>query len=57
MKLKPGFPREPKILEMPVSWDPFPGKLLTRSGTSLRGRSMMHSTKVKGVGDLKNVLI
>lgn len=41
---------------MPEVWDTCQGKLLTESGTSPGAKCMLQSTKVKGVGDLKNVL-
>lgn len=44
------------MLEMPEPWDTCQGKLLTGKGTSPRERSVLQSTKLKGVGDLKRVL-
>ena len=44
------------MLEMPELWYTCQGKLLTGNGTSLRERSLIQSTKVKGVGDLKSTL-
>ena len=44
------------MLEMPELWDTCQGELLTGSGISPRERSMLQSTKVKGVRDLKNAL-
>ena len=44
------------MLEMPELWDTCGGELLTGSGTSPRERSVLQSTKLKGVGDLKRVL-
>lgn len=44
------------MLEMPEPWDTFWGKLLPENGTSPRERSVLQSTELKGVGDLKSVL-
>jgi hypothetical protein len=42
-----------KILEIPDPEDIWQGKLLTGSGTSPRERSVLQSTKLKGVEELK----
>ena len=44
------------MLEMPDPRDSCQGKLLTGSQTSPRERSVLQSTKLKGVGDLKTAL-
>ena len=44
-----------KMLEMSESRDTCQGELLTGSGTNPRERSVLQSTKLKGVGDLKSV--
>jgi hypothetical protein len=44
------------MLEIPELWDTCQGKLLTGNGTSPRARSVLQSTKMKGVGVLKNAL-
>ena len=44
------------MLEMPESWGTCQGELLTGSGTSPRERSVLQSTKLKGIGDLKSAL-
>ena len=44
-----------KISEIPELWDTYIGKLVT-SGTSPRKMSLLQSTKIKGVGDLKRAL-
>lgn len=44
------------MLEMPESWETCRGELLTGRGTSPRERSALQSTKLRGVGDLKNAL-
>jgi hypothetical protein len=41
---------------MTESLENCPGELLTGSGTSPRERSMLQSTELKGIGDLKSVL-
>ena len=41
---------------MPESWDTCHGKLLTGSGTSSIERSVLQSTNLKGVGDLKTIV-
>jgi hypothetical protein len=40
---------------MSEPWDTCQGKLLRGSGTSQRKRSVLQSTKLKGVGDLKSI--
>lgn len=49
-------PGTPMMMEMPESWDTCWGELLTGSGTSPRERSVLLSTKLKGVGALKSTL-
>jgi hypothetical protein len=44
------------MLEMPEPWDTCQGELLTESGNSPGERNVLQSMKLKGVGDLKNVL-
>jgi hypothetical protein len=44
------------MLEMPELWDTCQGKLLTGSGTSPSERSMLLSTKMEGIGELKYAL-
>ena len=44
------------MLETTEPWDSCQGKLLTDTGTSPRERSVLQSTKLKGVGDLKSIL-
>jgi hypothetical protein len=51
VKVKPGCLGDPKMLEMPELWAACQGELLTGSGYS--PRSVLQSTKLKGVGDLK----
>ena len=41
---------------MPELWDTCGAELLTGSGASPRETSVLQSTKLKGVGDLKSVL-
>lgn len=41
------------MLQMPESWDP---EQQSRCGTNTRERSMLKSTNLKGVGDLRRVL-
>ena len=43
------------MLEMPEPWDTYTVELLAGSRTSLRERSVLQSTKLKGAGDLKSV--
>ena len=43
-------------MKMTEPWDTCQGKLLIESGTSPRERSVLQSTKMKGVRDLKSVL-
>ena len=57
VKVKLGLPWDPKMLEMPELWVTFQEKLLTMSKNSLSERSVLQSTKLKGVGDLKRTLI
>lgn len=47
---------DPKMLEMPESWDICWRKLLTGSGTIPWEGSVLPSTQLKGVGALKNIL-
>jgi len=57
VKVKPGLPwRHPEILKMPELWDTCQGELLRGSGTSPRERSVLQSTKLKGVRYLKSML-
>jgi hypothetical protein len=44
------------MLEMPEPWNTCQGKLLTGNGPSPGERSLLQSTKMKGVGDLKSTL-
>ena len=46
-----------KLLEMPESWDTSQGSLITRCGTRPRERSVLQSTNLKGVRELKSVLM
>lgn len=50
--MKPGLPSRPQ--KIPENWCIFQRDLLTGSGT--RERSVLQSTKLKGVEDLKNIL-
>ena len=45
------------MLKMPESWDTCQGKLLVESGTSPRKGSILQSSKLEGVGDLKSASI
>ena len=45
------------MLEIPELWDTCQQELITERRTSPRERSMLQSTKLKGVRDLKGVLI
>ena len=45
-----------KMLEMPEPWDTCQGKLLTGGGTRSREGSLMQSSRVKGVRDMKSAL-
>jgi hypothetical protein len=47
---------DPKMLEPPESWDTCQVKLPTGRGASPRKRSMLQSTKLKGVRDLKRAV-
>ena len=47
---------DPKWLQMPQLWDTCQGELLTGSRTNIRERSILQSTKLKGVGYLKDIL-
>lgn len=44
------------MLEIPESWDACQEELLTGSGTNLRERNVLQTTKLKIVGDLKSTL-
>jgi len=45
------------MLEMSESWDTCHKKLLTGNRTNPRKRSVLQSTKLKGVGNLKSIFI
>ena len=56
VKLKPGAPLKHRDVGDAKVVDSCQKEMLTGSGTSPRERNMMQSTKLKGVGDLKNIL-
>ena len=41
---------------MPELWDIFQGNSITEGGTRPKERSVLHSTKIKGLGHLKSIL-
>ena len=56
MKVKSGLPWRPQDVEIPELYSTYWGELLTASGTSPGERSVLQSTNLNGVGNLKSTL-